>query len=99
MGGIPSAGGAFGGASVWEDAWTFLRGVLDYGVLGAIRNKLDHQHLNDIMPGNPTAERLAVFIATLVNDALFKMGYDTEGVRVESVLVKETASSWAMVSF
>jgi 6-pyruvoyltetrahydropterin/6-carboxytetrahydropterin synthase len=73
--------------------------VLDYGVLGAIRNKLDHQHLNDIMPGNPTAERLAVFIATLVNDALFKMGYDTEGVRVESVLVKETASSWAMVSF
>jgi 6-pyruvoyltetrahydropterin/6-carboxytetrahydropterin synthase len=40
--------------------------VQDYGELKSIKDwiddKLDHRHLNDVIPGNPTAENIAYFI-------------------------------------
>lgn len=64
--------------------------VVDYGELKPIKtwidNELDHQHLNEIVPFNPTAELLAAYLHQVVE----KMGYP-----VVKVGWSETPLTWA----
>ena len=43
--------------------------VKDYRALSIVKdyidNQLDHRHLNDIIPGNPTAENIAFFLYSI----------------------------------
>lgn len=68
--------------------------LVDYGDLAPLRayldDVLDHRHLNDVMPGNPTAENLAAELWHVAVDALAL----PEGVAVE-VAVSETPKTWA----
>ncbi len=72
--------------------------LLDFNLLKPIRNRLDHQTLNDILPKglNPTAENLAYYIYTSVNDLILKLDA-VEDVKVERVGVWETETSYAEV--
>lgn len=68
--------------------------VLDYNDLAPFKtwidDVLDHRHLNDVMPSNPTAENLAKFIYD-------SLGSDYRRL-VTSVTVKETAKTCATYS-
>ncbi|MFG2640383.1 6-pyruvoyl tetrahydropterin synthase family protein [Streptomyces sp. NPDC048370] len=69
--------------------------VTDFGALAPFKkfldNELDHRNLHEILPFEPTSERLAQFLA----------GWFTQNLqpaipgRLVSVLVRETGSSWA----
>ena len=67
--------------------------VIDFavlgGLLGALKNELDHTLLNDIIP-NPTAENICLHIKAWGADALVD-----EGLRVELIRVWETPDSFA----
>ena len=66
--------------------------VVDYGELHhfkAIVDSLDHRHLNDIMPFNPTAENIAQW--------LYQMGKEI-WPEVLMVRVSETDRTWAEYS-
>lgn len=56
-----------------------------------IRTTLDHQHLNDVLEGQPTSERLAA----TVFEWCAKHMPQRPGVVLQSVRVAETASTWA----
>lgn len=70
--------------------------VLDYGALAPIKDwidtTLDHRHLNDALQiiGNPTAEKMAEFIARKARDLLMLPTHITL-----SVGVSETPKTWA----
>jgi 6-pyruvoyltetrahydropterin/6-carboxytetrahydropterin synthase len=71
--------------------------VIDFGVISKIvKETYDHKVLNDVMPDNPTAEHLAEHLAELILTYLFKIHAD-KAVKLESVRVYETATSWAEV--
>jgi 6-pyruvoyltetrahydropterin/6-carboxytetrahydropterin synthase len=56
-----------------------------------IDTRLDHRHLNDVLDGEPTAERLAWWIYEALKDAL---PVEVVG-RVVAVRVHETPRTWA----
>lgn len=63
--------------------------VVDYGALGAFKalvGTLDHQHLNEIVAFNPTAENLASWLFTVA-----KLHWP----QVSAVAVQETPKTWA----
>ena len=68
--------------------------LVDYGDLKPfgryIDEFLDHRHLNGVIPGNPTAERLADYLVATVHQCVDI----PEGVAV-SVGVSETPKTWA----
>lgn len=68
--------------------------VLDYGELAPIKElidtQLDHRHLNDILPMNPTAEAMAKWLTEAVRGAVPV----PPRARV-SVAVSETPKTWA----
>lgn len=81
---------------LWAELLDEVGFVLDYNVLKAVREMLDHQNLNEILDANPTAENIAVFIFAAVSDILREMEASEE-VFIESVKVRETQSTWAEV--
>lgn len=70
--------------------------VYDYGRLAPfaalLAGRYDHRHLNDVVPFNPTAERLA---EQLHHEACAALGDLPEEVRVTAVRVRETPRSEA----
>lgn len=72
--------------------------VADFGCLDEIRAMLDHKDLNAIDTlGNPTAERLAEWIArsAWVEANRARRHHSADVVQVERVRVWETPTSWA----
>jgi len=69
--------------------------LYDYGSMRPfgqfIDNTLDHRHLNDVMDGNPTAERLAQHLGIIAKGLLLRL---PDGVDV-AVGVSETPKTWA----
>jgi 6-pyruvoyltetrahydropterin/6-carboxytetrahydropterin synthase len=69
--------------------------VVDYFDLDPAKQlidaRLDHRHLNDVLDGEPTAERLAWWIYEALKDAL---PVEVVG-RVVAVRVHETPRTWA----
>jgi 6-pyruvoyltetrahydropterin/6-carboxytetrahydropterin synthase len=69
--------------------------VVDYFDLdpakALIDERLDHRHLNDVIDGEPTAERLAQWIHEALGDAL----PDEVAGTVVAVRVHETPRTWA----
>ena len=69
--------------------------VVDYFDLDPVKSfideTLDHRHLNDVVPGEPTAERLAWWLYESLEGVL------TTDVtsRIVAVRVHETPSTWA----
>lgn len=64
--------------------------VIDFSKLKkCIHDRLDHKHINDVVPFNPTAENLAKWIADEVN--LLR-----SGIRCYMVEVAETDGNTAM---
>ncbi len=69
--------------------------VVDYFDLDPVKRfidaTVDHRHLNDVMPGEPTAERLASWLFESLQGDL------PEGVakRIIAVRVYETPTTWA----
>lgn len=70
--------------------------VFDYRRLGAFKawldTTVDHRVLNDVMEGNPTAERLAEHFERVASELLDL----PDGVLVRSVGVSETPKTWAV---
>ncbi|MBY8842064.1 6-carboxytetrahydropterin synthase [Streptomyces sp. SP2-10] len=69
--------------------------VTDFGALTPFKSfldtELDHHNLHEILPFEPTSERLAQFLA-----GWFVQNLQSEiPGRLVAVLVRETASSWA----
>jgi 6-pyruvoyltetrahydropterin/6-carboxytetrahydropterin synthase len=64
--------------------------VQDYGELKPIKNwvdeKLDHRHLNEVIPGNPTAENIARWIC---------FQWKPHFPMLSAVEVSETDKTWA----
>ena len=52
---------------------------------------LDHRHLNEVVPGEPTAEHLARWI----HDQLLDLLPAAVGARLAAVRVHETSRTWA----
>jgi len=73
--------------------------VMDYGDLAPVKAwidlTLDHQHLNEVIDVNPTAEHLAMFIAVRVGEIVLVPG--RENINELSVSVSETPKTWATV--
>ena len=73
--------------------------VLDYRRLGVFKTwldgELDHRHLNDVMPGNPTAEHMAVMFTDKVRGLLSPQ--EIGNLTSISVAVSETPKTWATV--
>jgi 6-pyruvoyltetrahydropterin/6-carboxytetrahydropterin synthase len=69
--------------------------VVDYHELSPLRDFLkaavDHRHLNDVVPGQPSAERIAWWIYEWCKGHL----PHEVASRVVAVRVSETASTWA----
>lgn len=70
--------------------------VIDFSLVSstwraAIFDRLDHRNLNDVLDVVTTAENLAVWILRELRHELERM----RDVKVESVTVWETATSWA----
>lgn len=64
--------------------------VRDYGDLKQLKNyidaNLDHRHLNDVIPGNPTAENIARYLYAICRE----WWPETSEIRVS-----ETPKTWA----
>lgn len=69
--------------------------VVDYFDLDPVKrfidDSVDHRHLNDVLDGEPTAERLAAWLFESLGRALPAPA----GERVVSVRVYETPTTWA----
>jgi 6-pyruvoyltetrahydropterin/6-carboxytetrahydropterin synthase len=69
--------------------------VVDYFDLDPVKRFLgetvDHRHLNDVLPGEPTAEHLARWI----HDGLLDVLPPAVGQRLVAVRVHETPKTWA----
>lgn len=68
--------------------------AIDFDLISKIGKALDHQHLNDIVPGNPTAEVIATFIYESLNAILLQIDAQDD-VTVNEVFVWETATCGA----
>lgn len=72
--------------------------VVDYGELAPIKqlvdDVLDHRHLNDVLPFNPTAEHLAEWLLQKVRVLML----EHKNVTGIAVSVSETPKTWATVS-
>lgn len=72
--------------------------VHDYRALAPFKdwldNELDHRHLNDVLAGNPTAERMS---ALMVDKAVELLDLPENVIRV-AVSVSETPKTWATFS-
>lgn len=73
--------------------------VVDYGELAPVKalidSELDHRHLNEILPMNPTAEHLAHWLYEAIEEDLSGLpGYD-ESWGLTAVRVSETPKTWA----
>jgi 6-pyruvoyltetrahydropterin/6-carboxytetrahydropterin synthase len=68
--------------------------VIDYGELSPVKkwidDTLDHRHLNDLLPFNPTAENMARHTADIVRNLLSL----TPNIKV-SIAISETPKTWA----
>lgn len=73
--------------------------VIDYRRLGVFKTwldgELDHRHLNDVMPGNPTAEHMAALFADKIRGLLAPE--EISRLLTISVAVSETPKTWATV--
>lgn len=77
--------------------------VVDYHALAGIKRYLDdtfdHQHLNDRMPGNPSAEAMAALIGDLapglIQRELHAGGWEAGEWWVSAVRVRETPKTCA----
>ncbi len=73
--------------------------VIDYGDLAPVKTwidaTLDHRDLNAVIDTNPTAERLAMFIAVRAGEMILIPG--RENIEEVSVSVSETPKTWATV--
>jgi 6-pyruvoyltetrahydropterin/6-carboxytetrahydropterin synthase len=56
-----------------------------------IDDTVDHRHLNDVLPGEPTAEALAWWLFESLRDVL----PDEVGSRMVAIRVYETPKTWA----
>ena len=69
--------------------------VVDYFDLDPVKDfldaTLDHRHLNEVVPGEPTAEHLARWI----HDQLLDLLPAAVGARLAAVRVHETSRTWA----
>jgi 6-pyruvoyltetrahydropterin/6-carboxytetrahydropterin synthase len=74
--------------------------VVDYRRLAPFKElldgKLDHRHLNDVVPFNPTAEHLSFWLAEQAVAMLLDMRVTT--VHRVTVAVSETPKTWATSS-
>lgn len=68
--------------------------VIDFDILEAIRKKLDHTVLNEVLPFNPTAENIARWAYETINQVILQLDAQ-EDVKVEKVRIHETDTSWA----
>jgi len=68
--------------------------VIDFGKIKEIVHQLDHQYLNDIITMNPTAENLALWIATKINHMLYLDKYHKD-TQVTKVVVQESEGNVA----
>jgi 6-pyruvoyltetrahydropterin/6-carboxytetrahydropterin synthase len=80
---------------VAADALDVTGFVVDYGAFAPVKRwidtHLDHQHLNEQLPGfNPTAENLAAVLGSVVRDLVDLPA----GVGI-AVAVSETPKTWA----
>lgn len=68
--------------------------VIDYRELGFVKayldDELDHRHLNDVLPFNPTAENMARWLCENLVESTLPIGR----LRV-AVSVSETPKTWA----
>lgn len=73
--------------------------VVDYGALKPfgdwINNNLDHQHLNDRLPGNPTAEHIAGALLQELRSCLKVMINGYPHPLEIGIAVSETPKTWA----
>lgn len=73
--------------------------VVDYGELSAFRryidDELDHRHLNDVVPGQPSAELLAMWLHAQCVIALAHLDGAQTVWRVVATRVSETPKTWA----
>lgn len=75
--------------------------VLDYGELKPfgtlIDDYLDHRHLNDVLPFNPTAELMAEWLATEFQRVVLSHQPASVGARIVrlAISVSETPKTWA----
>ncbi len=73
--------------------------VVDYRDLAPFKDyiddELDHRHLNDRLPGNPTAERMALELAHWATQHLNL----PDNVRGIGVAVSETPKTWARMEY
>jgi 6-pyruvoyltetrahydropterin/6-carboxytetrahydropterin synthase len=69
--------------------------VVDYFDLDPVKQfidaKIDHQHLNDVMPGETTAERLAWWLYESLKGELDP----SVAARIVAIRVHETPKTWA----
>ena len=69
--------------------------VVDYYELDPVEHlideAIDHRHLNDVIPGEPTAERLAEWLFTAAQSCLAPKVAE----RLVAVRVYETPKTWA----
>lgn len=73
--------------------------VLDYGELGFVKDlvdQLDHRHLNDIFPFNPTSELICDFYSTLIGQHIKRLE-NTDHIDMIEVGLSETPKTWAYV--
>lgn len=61
-------------------------------VRAQVIDRLDHYHLNDVIPGIPTAENTAYWIANQLIE-----GMESEGVELSRIELWETRSSYAFL--
>lgn len=77
--------------------------VMDYRNLGFVKEfvdeTLDHQHLNNMVSGNPTAENLATYLLDFVMEEL-REHWPEDAARISKVTVgvSETPKTWARVT-
>ncbi|MCF6093503.1 6-carboxytetrahydropterin synthase QueD [Microaerobacter geothermalis] len=61
-----------------------------------IKQKLDHQFLNEVLPQmNTTAENMIVWIWEVLDKALATRGLKENGLRIEELVLYETPTSYA----
>src|SRR5574343_857648 len=52
--------------------------IVDFSEIKKIVMQMDHKNLNDLFNFNPTAEKIAQWIRTSLNDMLHQKGYDNK---------------------
>ena len=66
--------------------------LVDFGHIGKVLEKYDHQCLNELMVGPTTAECFAAYLALEIQQVLDALTKRDREVRVDYVTVRETSS-------